>query len=133
MTHAGSEQEATNKPNPAHPADSGATAQPSMKRRCLILASIDPAQIAHARQQVCAMPGVLSVTAEKGCFIVEYNLLQSSLVQIEEVASAAGLSFKGGWHAMRRRVWKYTEVNELDNAASKTTGACCNRPPARLR
>lgn len=32
-----------------------------------------------------------------------------------------------------RRLWKFLEPSELESAAHPSTGAFCNRPPARLR
>lgn len=92
-------------------------------------------QIGHpTRRPACRQNDrVTSVTTEKTHLLVEYDLRKTILSQIETVATAEGLQFKDGFHGFRRRLWKLTEASELENAAQPGPGACCNRPPTRLR
>lgn len=108
--------------------------RPIPKRRKLRLAEGSESDIRRACQRVGEMIGVAKVTAENGYLLVEYDLRQTILSQIESVAAAEGLKFKDGFHGFRRRLWKYLETSELENAAHPPgSGACCNRPPVRLR
>lgn len=107
--------------------------RPIPKRRKLRLADGYQTNLPRACQQLQEMIGVSSVVCEKDCLIVEYDLRLTILSQIEAVAATEGVYFKGGLHGLRRRLWKSTEANELENAAHPATGACCNRPPVRLR
>ncbi|TXT27534.1 MAG: hypothetical protein FD131_3743 [Rhodocyclaceae bacterium] len=107
--------------------------RPIPKRRKLRLASGNAADILRAVRRVGEMIGVTSVITEKSLLLVEYDLRKTILAQIEAVAAAEGLQFKEGLHGLRRRLWKLTEANELQNAALPGPSACCNRPPVRLR
>lgn len=107
--------------------------RPIPKRRKLRMTEGNESDIRRACQRVGKMMGVAKVTAENGCLLVEYDLRQTILSQIEAVAAAEGLRFKEGFQGFRRRLWKYLEASELENAAHPGTGACCNRPPVRLR
>lgn len=107
--------------------------RPIPKQRKLRLAEGHESDIRRACQRVGEMMGVAKVTAQNGCLLVEYDLRQTILSQIEAVGTAEGLKFKEGLHGLRRRLWKYLEAGELENAAHPGTGACCNRPPVRLR
>ena len=107
--------------------------RPIPKRRKLRLADSSASDIRRACQRLSEMMGVSKVTAENGCLLVEYDLRHTILSQVETVAAAEGLKFKEGFHGFRRRLWKYLEASELENAAHPSTGACCNRPPVRLR
>jgi len=106
---------------------------PIPKRRKLRLANGNESDIQRAAQRVGKMIGVTSVTTEKTHLLVEYDLRKTILSQIETAATAEGLQFKDGFHGFRRRLWKLTEASELENAAQPGPGACCNRPPTRLR
>lgn len=106
---------------------------PIPKCRKLRLASGNESDIQRAGRRVGEMIGVSSVITENNFLLVEYDLRKTILSQIEAVATAEGLSFKEGLHGFRRRLWKLTEANELENAAHSGHGACCNRPPIRLR
>ncbi len=78
--------------------------------------------------------GVKSVTlASSNMLLVEYDLWQVTLEQLEATAKAAGLTIKDGWHRVQRSWWKFGERNEIDNLARAGNGACCNRPPSKLR
>ncbi|HEY3433249.1 MAG TPA: YHS domain-containing protein [Rhodocyclaceae bacterium] len=107
--------------------------QPMLKRRKLRLAGGTPTDIQHVCQQIGEMMGILSISTERDYLIVEYDLRQATLVQIEAIAISHGLQLKGGFHGFRRGLWKFTESNELQNAAHLGTGACCSRPPAKIR
>uniref|UniRef100_Q47DR9 YHS protein n=1 Tax=Dechloromonas aromatica (strain RCB) TaxID=159087 RepID=Q47DR9_DECAR len=107
--------------------------RPIPKRRKLRLADSSELDVWRACQRLGEMMGVVKVAAENGCLLVEYDLRQTILSQIEAVAAAEGLKFKEGLHGLRRRLWKYLEAGELENAAHPSSGACCNRPPVRLR
>ena len=73
--------------------------------------------------------GVMDVRADRNRLLIEYDLRQASLAQIEAELQAAGIVIRGGLHALRRSLWRFTEHNELDNAAHSGPQACCNRPP----
>ena len=107
--------------------------QPIPKRRKLRLSEDCASEIQRTCQRVGEMMGVTKITAENGCLLVEYDLRQTILSQIEAVAVAERLNFKEGFHGFRRRLWKYLEASELENAAHPSSGACCNRPPVRFR
>jgi len=107
--------------------------RPIPKRRKLRLVEGSASDIRRACRRVGEMMGMAKVTAENGCLQVEYDLRQTVLSQIEAVAAAEGLKFKEGLHGFRRRLWKYLEASELENVARPSAGACCNRPPVRLR
>ncbi len=104
--------------------------RPMPKRHALRLAAGTAADVARACQRVGEMMGISAVRAEQERLIVDYDLRQVALSQIEAVAAAEGLRFKDGLHGFRRGLWKFTEANELANAAHPGTGACCSRPPA---
>jgi len=106
--------------------------EPMLKRRKLRFVG-GSAVIQQVCQQVGEMMGVSSVSTEKDRLIVEYDLRQATLTQIEAVAAAEGVVFKGGLHGFRRSLWKFKESNEVSNAALAGTGACCNHPPARTK
>lgn len=59
--------------------------------------------------------------------------MKLSLALVEREAAAAGLALRGGLHGWRRALWRFAERNEMDNLARAGNGACCNRPPPRLR
>lgn len=106
---------------------------PIPKRRKLRLANGNESDIQRAGRRVGEMIGVISVITGKNQLLVEYDLRKTILSQIEAVATAESLRFKDGFHGFRRRLWKLAEANELENAAHPGPGACCNRPPVRLR
>jgi YHS domain-containing protein len=107
--------------------------RPIPKRRKLRLAEGSESDIRRACQRVGEMMGVSKLAAEQDCLRVEYDLRKTILSQIEAVAAAEGLKFREGLHGFRRRLWKYLEASELENASHPGTGACCNHPPVRLR
>lgn len=106
---------------------------PIEKRRRLHFSDANDVAIENACRCVGEMMGVSSVIAQKSGLLVEYDLRQARLSQIETVVVAAGLRFRGGLHRIRRSLWKFTEANELENAAHSSTGACCNHPPTKIR
>ncbi|MBS0352351.1 MAG: YHS domain-containing protein [Proteobacteria bacterium] len=87
------------------------------------------AALDEACRRLRAMMGVTSVQAEANRLHVDYDLRQVSLSQLEAEIQAAGIVLKGGLHALRRSLWRFTEHNELQNAARSGPQACCNRPP----
>ena len=107
--------------------------RPIEKRRRLRFSDANDAEIENVCQRIGKMMGVFSVVAQKDSLLVEYDLRQASLSQIEAVTAAAGVKIKGGLHGVRRSLWKLTEANELESASHSSTGACCNRPPAKIR
>lgn len=107
--------------------------RPIEKRRRLYFSDANDVGIENACRDVGEMMGVSSVIAQKSGLLVEYDLRQASLTQIETVVAAAGLRLKGGLHSIRRSLWKFTEANELENAAHPSSGACCNHPPTKIR
>ncbi len=102
---------------------------PMPKRRKLPLGPGGDGNIERACRRIGEMMGISQVRAESACLIVDYDLKQATLSQIEAVAAAQGLKFKGGFHALRRWLWRSSESTELGNAAHPSTGACCNKPP----
>jgi hypothetical protein len=102
------------------------------KQRRLRLAVWDVTLI-QAEQRVGCMMGVKSVTARNGTLTVAYDLRVVLLAQIERTLAESGIALRGGLHGWRRALWRFTENNESENAAQAGTGACCSRPPARLR
>lgn len=106
--------------------------RPIPKRRKLRLVNDNASDIESAGRRVGEMIGVTSVITETNLLLVEYDLRKTILSQIEAVATAEGLRFKEGLHGLRRRLWKLTEANELENAAHPGSGACCNRPPVKI-
>lgn len=107
--------------------------RPILKRRKLRVVDGNQANLPLVCQRLQEMIGVSSVTCENDRLIVEYDLRLMVLTQIEAVAATEGVHFKEGLHGLRRWLWKSAESNELENAAHPATGACCNRPPVRLR
>ncbi len=107
--------------------------RPIPKRRKFQLTDGSAADIERACQRLEKMKGVAKVVAGQACLLVDYDLRQIVLSQIEAVAVGEGLKLKEGFHGFRRRLWKFLEAGELENAAHPATGACCNRPPVRLR
>ncbi len=107
--------------------------RPIPKRRKLRVANGNASDIERARRRVGEMIGVTSVITENDHLLVEYDLRKTILSQIEAVATTEGLRFKEGLHGFRRRLWKLAEANELENAAHPVSGACCNRPPVKIR
>jgi hypothetical protein len=79
------------------------------------------------------MMGVATAIPGPDDLTVEYDLRQATFTQVEAVVAGAGLTLRGGLHRWRRSVWKFIEGNEIQNEAHPSSGACCNRPPARLR
>lgn len=107
--------------------------RPIAKKRKLRFVAPRADTLRGACDRLLAMMGVTVAEPGDDHLLVEYDLWQASLEQIEAVAEAAGLMFKGGLHGWRRAWWRFAEGNELDNMAEAGNGACCNRPPARLR
>ncbi|MBU1365798.1 MAG: YHS domain-containing protein [Gammaproteobacteria bacterium] len=107
--------------------------RPIAKKHKLQFVAPDAEALRGAGDRLLAMMGVTVARAADDHLLVEYDLWQASLEQIEAVAEASGLRLKGGLHGWRRAWWRFAEGNELDNMADTGSGACCNRPPARLR
>lgn len=105
---------------------------PIIKRHALRFTKCGSDVLATVSETLHRMPGVRSLTPDEGRLTLEYDLRSVALEQIEAAASAGGLPMRGGLHELRRAWWRFAENNELENAAS-TGGACCSRPPARLR
>ena len=97
------------------------------KRRLLRIAT--GAALDETCRRLQAMMGVSAIRAEADRLHIDYDLRQVSLSQIEAEIEAAGVILKGGLHALRRSLWRFTEHNELQNAARTGPQACCNRPP----
>jgi len=105
---------------------------PIPKKRELRFVSPAPEALRNACELLLKMMGVTVAQPSNGHLHVEYDLRQATLAQIEAAVTSAGLSLNGGLHGLRRNWWRFTELNELDNAADVGSSACCNRPPARL-
>ena len=107
--------------------------RPIPKKHRLKFAQAPTDYLIVACQNLSQMMGVLQVLPGDHCLVIEYDLQLISLKQIERAVSEAGLVLQGGLHRLRRELWQFFEHNELDNFAHAGTGACCNRPPTRLR
>ncbi|MBK8759114.1 MAG: YHS domain-containing protein [Sulfuritalea sp.] len=105
---------------------------PIVKRRKLHF--VAPTQ--EALRAVCGrllgMMGVAAAIPGPDDITVEYDLRQATFAQVEAVVAGASLVSRGGLHRWRRSLWKFIESNEIENEAHPASGACCNRPPARL-
>lgn len=106
---------------------------PILKKRCLKFQVSQPEAALALSERIRRMMGVKQAIAGGHRLTIEYDLRQVGLAQIEREAETAGARLKGGLHAWRRNLWKFEEHNELENLAHAGTGACCSRPPARLR
>ncbi len=104
-----------------------------MKQRVLKIAHGSEPAIARLCERLRASPGVQDVIVVSPCLRVDYELRRISLAHIEAMAEEEGVRFRAGLHAIARDFWKYLECNELANAAAPANGACCNRPPGRIR
>ncbi len=107
--------------------------QPIPKRRWLRILPADPETVEIACQRIGEMMGVTSVEAKADGVLVEYDLRQATLDQVEAVAQGEGLRLRGGLRGLQRSWWKFVEGNEVANAAHPESGACCSRPPTRVR
>jgi YHS domain-containing protein len=106
--------------------------RPIAKKRKLQFVSPPPETLRKASDKLLQMMGVTAARPGDDDLLVEYDLRQATLAQIEAVATSSGLILKGGLHGLRRDWWRFTERNEIENAADAGSGACCNRPPAKL-
>jgi len=112
----------------------GATVNASIpKQRTLRFVSPGEEELRAACRILSRMEGICAAAPGLDCITVSYDLHQAPLARIEEVATDAGLVLRGGLHRCRRALWKFAEDNEIANAAHPGDGACCNRPPIRLR
>jgi len=105
---------------------------PLVKRHTLRFAACTDATLTATLATLAQMPGVLKLTPGSRHIALEYDLRRVALEQIEAAALACALPLRGGLHEWQRAWWRFAENNELENAAS-TGGACCSRPPSRLR
>lgn len=107
--------------------------RPIPKRRRLKFVAAADESLRLACGHLLRMHGVGSAVPGADGLIVEYDLRLACLKQVEAVVAGAGLVFKAGLHGLRRRLWRYAEHEELENAAPAGSGACCNRPPVHLK
>lgn len=108
-------------------------AVPIIKRRKLRFVAPTREALRAACGMLLSMMGVATAVPGSDDLTVEYDLRQATFAQVEAVVAGAGLILRGGLHRWRRSLWKFIEGNEIENEAHPTSGACCNRPPARLR
>lgn len=106
---------------------------PIVKRRKLHFVAPKQEALRAACGMLLGMMGVATAIPGPHDLTVEYDLRQATFAQVEAVVAGAGLILRGGLHRWRRSLWKFIEGNEIENEAHPTSGACCNRPPARLR
>ena len=101
-----------------------------IKRRKLRLSkSLAPATVKDVTEILQATIGVESVSIKADTLIIHYDLLLLTLMQLERLLEAQGISLADGWwHHLRRGWWHNTEATELDNLAMPEA-ACCSRPP----
>lgn len=105
---------------------------PIVKRRKLHFVAPKQETLRAACGMLLDMMGVATAIPGSHDLTVEYDLRQATFAQVEAVVAGAGLVSRGGLHRWRRSLWKFIESNEIENEAHPTSGACCNRPPARL-
>lgn len=103
------------------------------KRRKLRFVSPGEEALRAACGKLLRMMGVSAAVPGADCITVYYDLRQATFAQIEAVVAGSGLVLRSGLHRWRRSLWKFEEGNEIDNVAHPSNGACCNRPPVRLR
>jgi YHS domain-containing protein len=106
---------------------------PIVKRRRLHFVAPTQDALRAACGRLLGMMGVATAIPGPDDLTVEYDLRQATFTQVEAVVAGAGLILRGGLHRWRRSVWKFIEGNEIENEAHPSSGACCNRLPARLR
>lgn len=106
---------------------------PMPKRRRLRLGPCDTDTVSQAAHGIRQMKGVSNVEVGADNIVVAYDLRLLTLAQIENTLAGLGVALRGGLHGWRRALWRFAESNESENAAQAGTGACCSRPPARLR
>ncbi|PKO86391.1 MAG: hypothetical protein CVU18_15215 [Betaproteobacteria bacterium HGW-Betaproteobacteria-12] len=104
-------------------------AAPITKRRRLCFVSPGSAALLGAADELRRMMGIAAAIPDGDGLVIEYNLHQATLEQIEAALSGAGLVLRSGVHGWRRALWRFTERNEVENAALPANGSCCNRPP----
>lgn len=107
--------------------------QPMPKQRHLRITAQDADTLSKVEQRIRSMMGVQTAAATSSAFTVAYDLRIVTLAQIERALSECGVVLRGGLHGWRRALWRFAESNESENAAQAGTGACCSRPPPRLR
>lgn len=98
-------------------------------RRLRLATSLD----SQAAATVCAglqqLMGLKDAQVDGRWLKLRYDLLQLTLLQIENALCRMDVSLDDGWWQRQRRSWaREAESNELDNLAS-SPAACCNRPP----
>jgi YHS domain-containing protein len=105
-----------------------------IKRRKLRL--IKPLNAEKARtvmDYLNKLMGVEEIHLEGRILILHYDLLQLTLRQVESSLNKIETQLDNGWLQRIQRAWIHnTEENELDNLAMPQ-GACCNRPPPRIK
>jgi len=106
---------------------------PIVKRRKLQFVAPTQVALRAACGRLLDMMGVAAAIPGSDDLTVEYDLRQATFAQVEAVVAGAGLILRGGLHRWRRSLWKFIEGNEIENEAHPSSGACCNRPPARSR
>lgn len=107
--------------------------QPMPKRRRLRFAACATESLRQAEQSLRTMKGIEFIAVEADNLTVAYDLRIVTLAQIEKALANEGIELRGGLHGWRRALWRFAESNESENAARAGAGACCSRPPARLR
>lgn len=106
---------------------------PIVKRRKLHFVAPTQEALRAACGRLLGMMGVATAIPGPDDLTVEYDLRQATFAQVEAVVVGAGLILCGGLNRWRRSLWKFIEGNEIENEAHPSSGACCNRPPARSR
>lgn len=110
-----------------------ADVEPIPKRRRLRFVSPGAESLRAACGVLLGMMGVRSAIPDGDAIVTQYDLRQATLAQLERTCAGSGLVLRGGLHGWRRALWRFEEDNEIGNAARPAGGACCNRPPARVR
>lgn len=106
---------------------------PVFKKRRLHFISPVPEAIRMVCGFLLGMEGVRSAVPEGDALLVEYDLFRVTLAQLEKTCAGTGLVLCSGFHGWMRAIWRFTEDNEIQNAAHPISRGCCNHPPAHTR
>lgn len=104
-----------------------------LKKRRLCFVSPGPETLRMVCGFLLGMEGVRSAIPDGDALLVEYDLFQITLTQLESTCAGSGLVLCSGFHGWMRAIWRFTEGNEIQNAAHPISSGCCNRPPAHTR
>lgn len=106
---------------------------PLLKTRKLRLAKqCDADEVKVLETYLLEMMGVTDAHIQGDYLQISYDMLQVTLVRIEQLLNKIEAGLDNSWWQRLRRGWVHNaEENELGNLA-RGTGACCNRSPPRV-